>query len=273
MTDAPETQQTQATNAPQVQQWDEKITPGRFENKTVIVTGAGAGIGRATALRIAREGGKVIACDISADRLADLEQEASELAITTVAGDVSDDSDVAKIVDAAGERIDGLANVAGIMDDFSPVHDVKDDIWDAVMRVNVTGVMKLTRAAVRVMLPQKSGSVVNVGSEAGLRGSAAGAAYTASKHALNGLTKNSAFMYAEEGLRFNAVCPGGVATGIEVNFGSEFAAARLPKYFGLVPGLPSTAQHQAALITYLLSGDSSNISGAIIANDGGWAGV
>ena len=150
MTNAPETQQTQATDAPQVQQWDEKITPGRFENKTVIVTGAGAGIGRATALRIAREGGNVIACDISADRLADLEGEASDLAITTVAGDVSDDGDVAKIVDAAGERIDGLANVAGIMDDFSPIHDVKDDIWDAVLRVNLTGVMKLTLSLIHI---------------------------------------------------------------------------------------------------------------------------
>lgn len=159
------------------------------------------------------------------------------------------------------------------MDDFSPIHDVKDDIWDAVMRVNLTGVMKLTRAVVQVMLPQKAGNVVNVGSEAGIRGSAAGAAYTASKHALNGLTKNSAFMYAEEGLRFNAICPGGVATSIEVTFGSEFAAARLPKYFATVPGLPSTSQQQAALITYLLSDDSTNISGAIIASDGGWAGV
>lgn len=273
MTDAPETQQTQDTGAPQVQQWDEKITPGRFENKTVIVTGAGAGIGRATALRIAREGGNVVACDISADRLADLETEASDLTITTIAGDISDDSDVAKIVEAAGGQIDGLANVAGIMDDFSPIHEVKDNIWDAVMRVNVTGVMKLSRAVVALMLSQKSGSVVNVSSEAGLRGSAAGAAYTASKHAVNGLTKSSAFMYAEEGLRFNAVCPGAVATSIEANFGSEFAGARLGPFFPNIPGLPSTAQQQAALITYLLSDDSSNISGAIIANDGGWAGI
>lgn len=254
-------------------QWQETATVDRFVGKTVIVTGAASGIGKATALRVAREGGRVVAADISQERLADLLAENSGLDLVPVAGDISAEETVAAIVAAAEGRVDALANVAGIMDNFAPIHDVDDELWERVFRINVTALMRLTRAVVPLMLDAATGSVVNVASEAGLRGSAAGAAYTASKHAVVGLTKNSAVMYGPKGLRFNAVAPGPTITNIVATWGSQLAAERLgPLMQANVPS-PATAAQLAASITFLLSDDATNINGAILASDGGWSAV
>lgn len=121
-------------------------------------------------------------------------EENAGLDLVPVAGDISTEETVAGVVTAAGGRVDALANVAGSMDKFAPIHDVDDETWDRVFRINVTALMRLTRAVVPLMLDAGIGSVVNVASEAGLRGPAAGAAYTASKHAVVGLTRNSAVM-------------------------------------------------------------------------------
>ena len=253
-------------------EWVERITEARFSGKTVIVTGAGSGIGRATASRIAREGGRVIAVDISLERLEEFKLSLPEQNIEVVAGDITSDESVAKIVQVAGEKVDALANVAGIMDNMTPVHEVSDEVWNRVMNVNVVGTMKLMRAVVPKMLEQSAGSIVNITSEAGLRGSAAGAAYTASKHAVIGLTKNSAFAYTGTGIRVNAVAPGGVATNIEAKFDSPLFLDRFGIASAVMPE-PTTADVLAASITFLLSDDSTNINGAILPSDGGWSAV
>ncbi|WP_125773788.1 SDR family NAD(P)-dependent oxidoreductase [Antribacter gilvus] len=257
--------------------WTEEITPGRFTGQTVVVTGAASGIGRAVASRVAREGGRVIAADISADKLDELAASLTDALpegaeIVAVAGDISNEEDVARIVHAAGVRVHALANVAGIMDDMSAVHEVSDAMWERVLRVNVEGTMRLTRAVVPGMLAAKEGRIVNVASEAALRGSAAGVAYTASKHAVIGLTKSSAVMYAKSGIRTNAVAPGGVATGIHVPGQAAHGAPVLGGYQGNIPSL-AMAEELAASITFLLSKDSVNLNGAIIASDGGWSAV
>ncbi|GHH72740.1 SDR family NAD(P)-dependent oxidoreductase [Promicromonospora soli] len=256
--------------------WVEQVTPGRFAGQTVIVTGAASGIGRAVASRVAREGGRVVAADISKEKLDELAAALTDLPsgaeVIPVAGDISDQGDVERIVLAAGDRVDALANVAGIMDDMSAVHEVSDTLWERVLRVNLEGTMRLTRAVVPSMLEAKEGRIVNVASEAGLRGSAAGVAYTASKHAVVGLTKSTAVMYAKSGIRTNAVAPGGVATGIPVPGQAQFGAPVLRPYQGNIPSL-AMAEELAASITFLLSKDSVNLNGAIIASDGGWSAV
>lgn len=250
--------------------WREKVTAGRFTGQTVIVTGAGSGIGRATAARVAREGGRVIAVDISAERLAEFAAALPDAEIVSVAGDITDDAAIAAILEAAGDRVDALANVAGIMDDMTPVHEVSDVVWNRVFAINVTGTMKLMRAVVPGMLARASGSIVNVASEAALRGSAAGAAYTASKHAVAGLTKSSAFMYGPGGIRVNAVAPGPTITNIEAKFASELGAERVRAAMAILPAAVE-ADALAASITFLLSDDGVNVNGVILPSDGGWS--
>ncbi len=219
---------------------------------------------------MAREGGRVIAVDVSAERLDDLTAALPDSDVMPLVADITDDADVARIVEAAGDRIDGLANVAGIMDDMTPVGEVTDAVWQRVFRVNVDGTMKLMRAVIPAMLAQAAGSIVNVASEAALRGSAAGAAYTASKHAVVGLTRSSAFVYGPSGIRVNAVAPGPTITNIEASFASPLAAERIQTAMVVMPD-PAVAEAVAASITFLLSDDGVNVSGAILPSDGGWS--
>ncbi len=251
--------------------WVERITPGRFAGTTVIVTGAASGIGRATASRIAREGGRVVAADVSADRLRELAASLPEAEVVTVVADITKQEDIDAIVSAAGERIDALANIAGINDDFSPLHETTDAIWDRVIGVNLTGGFKLSRAVLPTMLAAGAGAIVNTASEAGLRGNASGNAYTVSKHGVIGLTRSAAFMYGPHGIRVNAVAPGGVATGIPMPaHPSESGTARLAPFQGMIPTI-ATAEQLAASITFLLSDDAVNINGAVLPSDGGWS--
>jgi NAD(P)-dependent dehydrogenase (short-subunit alcohol dehydrogenase family) len=251
--------------------WHERLTTGRFDGRTVIVTGAASGIGRATASRIGREGGRVIAVDVSGDRLDDLVSSLPDTAVVPVAGDISKQDDIDQMVVAADSKIDGLANIAGVNDDFSPVHETSDAIWDRVMGINLSGAFKLMRAVLPAMLAAGRGSIVNVSSEAGFRGNASGTAYTVSKHGVIGLTRSAAFMYGPRGIRVNAVAPGGVATGIPMSpTVSEYGSRRLAPFHNLIPSV-ATAEQLAASIAFLLSDDGVNINGAILPSDGGWS--
>ncbi|MBN7793842.1 SDR family NAD(P)-dependent oxidoreductase [Microbacterium esteraromaticum] len=251
--------------------WTERITPARFAGKTVIVTGAASGIGRATAARIAREGGRVIASDIAADKLDALKDELSDADITVIAGDLTTQPAIDAVVAAAGDRIDGLANVAGINDDFSPAGETSDATWDRVIAINLTAPFKLMRAVLPLMEQAGRGAILNVSSEAGLRGNASGNAYTASKHGIIGVTRSAAVMYGPKGIRVNSVAPGGVATGIPMPpHMSEYGSARLAPFQQAIPSV-ATAEQLAASITFLLSDDAVNINGAVLTSDGGWS--
>jgi NAD(P)-dependent dehydrogenase (short-subunit alcohol dehydrogenase family) len=266
----PSPTQTPTEKAINLPEWKEKVTEGRFEGKTVIITGAGSGIGRATASRVAREGGRVIAVDISQDRLNELLTELPDRNISVVVGDITDNESIKRIITSASGTINALANVAGIMDNMTPLHEMSDEVWEKVINVNLLGMMKLSRAVLPIMLAKNAGNIVNVGSEASLKASVAGAAYTTSKHAVVGLTKSIAFMYGTSGIRANVVAPGAVLTNIEAKFESKLGADRVSTILSTMPE-PAEGAELAAAITFLLSDDSVNINGSVLPSDGGWS--
>ncbi|MET4100354.1 NAD(P)-dependent dehydrogenase (short-subunit alcohol dehydrogenase family) [Agrococcus sp. UYP10] len=245
--------------------WSERISVSRFDGETVVVTGAASGIGRAVASRIAREGGTVVAVDLAEDRLLELAEGLPN--VRAVRADITTERDVQRIVDAADGAVHGLANVAGVLDDFSPLHEMEDAVMQRVFEVNVFGLMRLSRACLPLMLAAGRGSIVNVASEAALRGSSAGAAYTASKHAVIGVTRSAAFMYEPAGIRVNAVAPGGTLTGMRPTRANEFGQTRVQSHASSLPiAVPEAV---AAPITYLLSHDAINVNGAVLPADGG----
>jgi NAD(P)-dependent dehydrogenase (short-subunit alcohol dehydrogenase family) len=248
-----------------------EYTENRFAGRTAIVTGAGSGIGRATALRLAREGARVVVSDISKQRLQDVVDAHGDLQLVAVPGDIALEGSIEELVAAAGNRIDVLVNNVGIMDGFLPPAEMDDATWERVLAVNLTATMRATRAVLPVMLAAGRGSIVNVSSEAGFRASASGVAYAASKAAVNSLTRSTALFYRPQGIRCNAVAPGPVATAIEAPWRSTLAGQVLgPIMQATIPPI-AQPEELAAAITWLCSDDASNVNGVILACDGGWS--
>ncbi|MGK5555048.1 SDR family NAD(P)-dependent oxidoreductase [Actinomadura kijaniata] len=274
-----------------------------FEGCAVIVTGAASGIGRAAALKFAEQGAKVLVADLNQDGAEDTVKtiETAGGIARAVAGDLSDPQVVDEVTATALRSfgsLDILVNNAGITDSMAALADVDDAEWERVIRVNLTAPFLMTRAALPHMLTAGHGSIVFTASEASLRGSAAGAAYTASKHGVVGLVKSLAVMYRKQGIRSNAIAPGGTQTSILTNS----LAAEPDKLTALVnvltgspdladagraphgpsvlrellyanPGTRSTPEEQAAAVVFLASDAASNINGAILPVDDGWAAV
>lgn len=251
-----------------------------LENKIAIVTGAGSGLGKAIAILYAANGAKVVAADVNETALAELEKEVAAAggAIKTVKANMAVSEDIEGMVKTAVDSygtVDILVNNAGVMDDFSPVADVTDAMWERVMKINVDGPFKAMRSVLKIMLPKKSGIIINVASIGGLFGARAGAAYTASKHALIGLTKNTGYMYAKAGIRCNAIAPGQMNT----NIGNTIDFAHLPALAlvneRIMPGMAlnprgSDPVEVARVALFLASEDASFVNGAAITTDGGW---
>lgn len=244
--------------------------PSRFDGQTVIVTGAASGIGRATSVLLASEGARVVATDLSGELLDALHREYPDN-IDPIVGDLTDPGLADAAIARCAGRIDALVNVAGIMDAFLAVGEVDDVTWERVVAVNLTAPMRLMRAALPLMMEAGRGAIVNVASEAGIKGGCAGAAYTASKHGLVGLTRNTAFLYANTGVRVNAIAPGPVETGLRPDFRSAIAAERLPALLKASISRIAAPQELAQAIAWLASADASNVNGAILPVDGGWS--
>ncbi|MCA2983875.1 SDR family oxidoreductase [Gemmatimonas sp.] len=250
----------------------------RLDGKVTIITGAASGIGRATAELFAREGALVVAGDVHAARLSDLAAvlEAAGRPVHTVVGDIGERPDAEALVRAALDRhgrVDVLVNNAGIMDYMAGVGELTDDVWRRVMRVNVDGPMYTSRLAVPAMLTQGRGVIINVASIASLSGGAAGAAYTTSKHALLGLTRSTAWMYAQRGIRCNVICPGATKTNIAESMPADrldpVGAARAGQFATLIPAWLESSDI-AELALFLASDAARFINGAVVTADGGW---
>ena len=247
----------------------------RLEGKVALITGASSGIGKEMTLLFAQEGARVVAVARRKDKLDELVKESSGLAgeVLAVEADVTIDSDIDNMVKSTVDKfgtVDVLINNAGIMDNFTPLGELEDDLWNRVLEINLTGPMKISRKVLSIMLDQGKGNIINVASLGGLYGARAGTAYTASKFGLIGMTKNIAYMYGEKGIRCNAICPGGVDTEIMSKLApSEFGMERVMK--GAANGIRSGSGKEIANIAlFLASDESSFVNGDEIVADAGW---
>ncbi len=251
----------------------------KLENKVSVITGAGSGMGKEIALLFAAEGSKVIATDIDQKRLDALKIEMKEKGgeVTTLISNIAKEEDIENMISVAVSTygtLDILVNNAGIMDHFAPVAELENAMWEKVMKVNVDGPFKAMRSALKIFLKKGNGVIVNIASIGGLNGARAGAAYTASKHAVIGLTKNTGYMYSKSGIRCNAIAPGAVNT----NIGDTIDFSKITPLVNerIMPGMtlnPRTGEPSeiAKVALFLASDDSSFVNASVITVDGGWS--
>jgi NAD(P)-dependent dehydrogenase (short-subunit alcohol dehydrogenase family) len=251
----------------------------KLENKVAVITGAGAGMGKAITLLFVNNGCKVIAADINQDRLNTLGAEVKKMGgiITTIKADMANEVDIDAMIKLAKNTygtLNILVNNAGIMDNFQPVGEVDNDTWNRVMKVNVDGPYKAMRGAIKIFMENGSGTIINIASIGGLKGGVAGAVYTTSKHALIGLTKNTGYMYAKMGIRCNAIAPGAVATSIgdtiDMTKITPLVQDRIMTGIALNPRTGEPNEIAAAAL-FLASDDASFVNGSVIVVDGGWS--
>jgi 3-oxoacyl-[acyl-carrier protein] reductase len=242
----------------------------RLAGKVAIITGAGRGIGQATAVKFGKEGAKVVSCDINAD----LAQETAQL-VTADGGeamgyqmDVRDKASIARVVEqvvAKYGRVDCLVNNAGIVQDAT-IKNMTDEQFDSVIDINLKGVYNCTKAVVDVMLKQNSGVILNTSSIVGLYGNFGQTNYAASKFGVIGMVKTWARELGRKGIRANAVCPGFVATPIL----SKIPEKVLKSLEERVPlGRLARPEEIANTFAFLASDEASYINGAVIEVSGG----
>jgi NAD(P)-dependent dehydrogenase (short-subunit alcohol dehydrogenase family) len=252
------------------------VTLRGLDRKVALVTGGGAGIGAATARRLAEEGMRVAVVDWDGDAA---ERVAGEIGgdALAVAADVSSEDDVARFVALAVEcfgRIDAALLNAGIGGDMGPLASSTTENFDRVFAVNVRGCYLSLRAVLQQLLAQgDGGAIVTTASALSLMGGQAYASYTATKHAILGLTRSVALEVARDGIRVNAICPGYVDTHLmglaEDAIGGERNAARALMETGIPIGRYGQPEEMAALAAWLLSDEAAYATGGHFPVDGG----
>ncbi|MBT2293138.1 SDR family oxidoreductase [Paenibacillus albidus] len=248
----------------------------KLSGKVAVVTGAASGMGKSIAELLAEQGAKVVISDLNLENANKVVQgiQGNGGSAIAVPANVAVEEDVQRLIESTVTQfgtVDILVNNAGIMDNFVPVGDVTDELWEKVFAVNATGPMRTIRKALPIFLEKKSGVIVNIASAGGLFGSRAGVAYTASKHAVVGITKSVGFQYATQGIRCNAIAPGGVNTniGASLTAPNSFGVERVMAGMGISPRL-GEPEEIAKVALFLASDESSFVNGTTITADAGW---
>jgi NAD(P)-dependent dehydrogenase (short-subunit alcohol dehydrogenase family) len=242
-----------------------------LEDRSVIITGAAQGIGRATAEVLAEEGARVVLTDVN-----DEAGDAAAAAIRTSGAsaaylhcDVTSEAEVIEMIAEATRLLGGLdlaVNNAGIAHPPIDLHELDTATWTKVMDVTLFGTYLCMREELKVMVAAGHGAIVNMASNAGVKNAPGMAAYTTAKHGVVGLTKNAALQYARRGIRVNAVCPGTIATEAIASFPAELQK----EWSDMIPmGRIGTSREVAQSVAYLLSEQSGFITGVPLLIDGG----
>jgi NAD(P)-dependent dehydrogenase (short-subunit alcohol dehydrogenase family) len=252
---------------------------------SAIVTGAGSGIGRAIALALAERGAAVGLVDVLPEGIADLAQVLKNTGrrAATAEADVSRWEDIDRALGATIKELGPvgiLVNAAGVLDGYANAEEMSPALWTRVIAINLTGTFLATKRVLPDMLARGVGRIVNIASVAGVVGSGGGAAYTASKHGVVGLTRQLAITYADRGVTVNAIGPGAIATGLRTN-STRILGAEAPVMRGvggddaavraITPaGRRGTLEEVAAAACFLASVDAAYMTGHILMVDGGW---
>ena len=251
----------------------------RFNQKVVVVTGAGGGIGRASVMRFVEEGASVCAVDLDEAGLSETARLAAEAGteILTIMADVSNAGEVEAFLAATEAHfggIDVLFNNAGIEGVIAGAHDYPEAVFDKVIAVNVKGVYLGMKHVVGAMQRRGGGAIVNAASGAGLRGTTTLLAYGASKHAVVGMTRTAGHEFAAMNIRVNAICPGVVETRMMRSIESESVPDNPQAYVDAIServpmGRYGTPDEIASLVAFLASDEASYITGSTYVIDGG----
>lgn len=253
----------------------------RFEGKTVIVTGGGAGLGRASALQIAKEGGKLTLVDLNTEGLEETKKQILEInpeaEVLLITANVANEEEVKNYVDQTVEtfgRIDGFFNNAGVEGKQNLTGNYGTEEFQRVLDINLNGAFYGMKYVLQVMKKQGSGSICNAASVGGIRGVGNQSGYSASKHGLIGLTRNSGIEYGEFGININAIAPGAIMTDmVEGSLrqmggdnweeaGRQFVSVNPMKRFG-------KPEEVGYLVAFLLSDHAEFINAQAIPIDGG----
>ncbi len=248
-----------------------------FAGKSVVITGAAAGMGKAITLNFLKNGATVVAVDLNQDALDELEKSLSlklKRNFIPFVGDVSkqevNEAMIEKAIQATGE-INVLVNNAGIAGHSEPISETTNEDWNRILDVNLNGPMYAIRAAINQMLKQKKGgNIVTIASVAGIKGCRSSVAYSVAKHGLVGLCEHTAYSYMHQGIRSNIVCPGAIRTGMTSNpeLESKFGRARIMSGMDSQFVFGETSDIAEAVL-YLASERAKFINGARLVVDGG----